>query len=329
MARKFGPWPEGPLGMSDLIAELGRLGLGTVQGAVPLSRHTSFRIGGPARVMIWPQGPAEVATLLSWLSPREEFFVLGRGSNLLVAEAGYPGVVVNLRHLPADLRFDAGGVLKVSASYPVSRLAREARRHGLVGLEFLSGIPGSLGGAVAMNAGAHGSEIGAFLGRAFLADGVGQTREMGPAELGFGYRESRLPAAGILLEAWLQLAPGDAMAAAAAERSFFDRRRATQPWQWPSAGSVFRNPAGASAGRLIEQVGGKGRREGGAEISPEHANFIVNRGGAKATEVLALMRWARESVFREFGLALRPEIRFLGFTAADLAWLAEGAGHET
>lgn len=314
--------------MSDLVTALAELGYGPVRGGEPLSRHTSFRIGGPARAMIWPRGPEEVGALLAWLTPREEFFVLGRGSNLLVADAGYPGVVVNLRGLPPDIRYDAPDLLQVSASYPVALLAREGRRHGLVGLEFLSGIPGSLGGAVAMNAGAHGSEIGAFLVRAFLTDALGQPWELGPAELGFGYRQSRLPAAGILLEAWFRLAPGDVAEAATEERTYFLKRRDTQPWRWPSAGSVFRNPAGDSAGRLIEKVGGKGRREGGAEISVTHANFIVNVGGATASEVLALMRWARETVFREFGIALVPEIRLLGFSSTGLAWMEEGVDHE-
>ena len=308
--------------MADLTRALMELKVGEVRSAEPMARHTSFRLGGPARAMVWPRGPAEAAALVDWLKSREPFFVLGRGSNLLVADQGYDGVVVNLRKLPATLQPAGAGLVVVSASFPAARLAREVRRFGLVGLEFLAGIPGSIGGAVAMNAGAHGSELGDFVQEAWVTDGS-PVASLVHSQLGFGYRQSIFPAAGLLLSVSLRLPTGDTSAAADLERSYLERRRASQPWRWPSAGSVFRNPPGQAAGRLIEGVGGKGRRQGGAEISTVHANFIVNRGGARAAEVLSLLRWAREAVEREYGIQMIPEIRLLGFAAPDLDWLPE------
>jgi UDP-N-acetylmuramate dehydrogenase len=281
----------------------------------PLSRHTSYRIGGPADFL------AAVETndqLCAWVALAREleqaFMVWGRGTNLLVADAGYRGLVIKNQCLgqtvdPASCRVHAeAGVL-------LARLARQTARSGLEGLEWAVGIPGTLGGALVNNAGAYDGNIAAVVRQVSILDGEGQLRELRPQELQLGYRTSRFRQAArrdeIILSSDLELAPEETEVLEGRMERFAALRESAQPRQ-PSAGSVFKNPLGSSAGRLIEEAGLRGTRIGDAQISPQHANYIVNTGRAKALDVLRLINLVRERVHRLFGVELELEIELVG-----------------
>lgn len=277
----------------------------------PLAPRTAIRIGGPADLLVRPADPADLVALLAacrrlgvpWL-------VLGGGANLLVADRGVRGVVVKL---PPDLGAEEtrGHVLVLSGGAPSSRLVSRAQAAGLVGCEFAAGIPGTLGGLAAMNAGTRTGEMKDVLVRAEVAtaDGLGFVEAR---HLGFGYRQSLLPGLGVCTRIEVALRPGDVAAAREAMRADLDHRRATQPLTEPTFGSTFTNPPGDFAGRLIEAAGLKGRAAGGAMWSTVHANFVVNRGGATARDVLALLNLARARVLELFGVRLEPEVRLAG-----------------
>jgi UDP-N-acetylmuramate dehydrogenase len=288
---------------------------GEVRGEVapdaPLAPRTAIRIGGRADLLVRPADAGDLVALLAacrrlgvpWLA-------LGGGANLLVADRGVRGVVVKL---PVDFgeEWVRGERLGLSGGAPSSRLIARAQAAGLTGCEFAVGIPGTLGGLAAMNAGTPSGEMKDVLLRAEVAtaDGLGWVEA---AELGLGYRRSRLPALGICTRVEVGLHPGDPAAAREAMRADLDRRRATQPLTEPSLGSTFANPPGDHAGRLIEAVGLKGRAAGGAMWSEVHANFVVNRGGATARDVLALVNLARSRVRERFGVRLELEVRLAG-----------------
>jgi UDP-N-acetylmuramate dehydrogenase len=245
-------------------------------------------------------------------------FALGGGANLLVADRGVRGLTLKL---PQDCGEESseGERLVLSAGAPASRLVARAQRLGLVGCEFAAGIPGTLGGLVAMNAGTRGGEMKDVVTRVEVA-GVDGVAWLDAAALAFGYRTARLPPGAIVTRLEVRLRPaGEAelAAAAAAMRADVERRRATQPLSQPTFGSTFRNPPGEYAGRLIEAVGLKGHRAGGAQWSPVHANFVVNLGGATARDVLALVNLARARVRERFGITLEPEVRLAGEFAPD------------
>jgi UDP-N-acetylmuramate dehydrogenase len=277
----------------------------------PLAPRTAIRIGGPADLLVRPAGPGDLVALLSacrrlgvpWL-------VLGGGANLLVADRGVRGVVVKL---PADFGAEEarGNRLVLSGGAPSSRLVSRAQAAGLVGCEFAAGIPGTLGGLAAMNAGTRTGEMKDVLARAEVAtaDGLGFVEAR---DLGFGYRRSLLPGLGVCTRIEVALRPGDVAAAREAMRADLDHRRATQPLSEPTFGSTFTNPPGDFAGRLIEAAGLKGRAAGGAMWSTVHANFVVNRGGATARNVLSLLNLARARVMELFGVRLEPEVRLAG-----------------
>jgi UDP-N-acetylmuramate dehydrogenase len=246
--------------------------------------------------------------------------VLGGGANTLVADAGVRGVVVRV---PADLAPEQarGETLLLGAGQPTSRLWVRGHALGLVGMEFIAGIPGTLGGAVAMNAGTQIGEMKDVVHRVELAtaDGAGF---VDAAALGFAYRTCRLPPGAVVTRVELALRQGDVAASEAAMQADRDRRRRTQPLDRPNFGSTFRNPPGDYAGRLIEAVGLKGHRIGGALWSDVHANFVVNAGGATSRDVLGLLNLARTRVKERFGIALETEVRLLGaFVAEDLQGL--------
>jgi UDP-N-acetylmuramate dehydrogenase len=277
----------------------------------PLAPRTSIRIGGPADLLARPADAADLASLLAacrrlgipWLA-------LGGGANLLVADRGVRGVVVKL---PAEFgeEWVRGERLLLSGGAPSSRLVSRAQAAGLVGCEFAAGIPGTLGGLAAMNAGTRSGEMKDVLVRAEVAtaDGLGFVEA---GELGFGYRQSRLPALGICTRIEVALRRGDVALAREAIRADLEHRRATQPLTEATFGSTFANPPGDFAGRLIEAVGLKGQAAGGAMWSTVHANFVVNRGGATARDVLALVNLARSRVMERFGVRLVPEVRLAG-----------------
>ncbi len=278
----------------------------------PMSRHCSFRIGGAAAAFCRVSDEAQLAALLALL--RREgvpYVVIGRGSNLLVSDGGFPGAVVQLADAPASLRRE-GDCVSAWAGVTLARLAVFAREQGLAGLEFAHGIPGSLGGGILMNAGAYGGEMKDVVVSVRYLDAAGAVRET--AEPGFAYRHSRFSDSGeIVLGAALRLrsdAP-DAIAARMAE--LWEKRSASQPLSLPSAGSTFKRPATGYAAAMIDGAGCKGLAVGGAQVSEKHAGFVVNRGGATAADVKALMAQVQRRVLEKYGVELQPEVRFLGF----------------
>ena len=282
-----------------------------------MARHTTFRIGGEADLMLCASGGAEIAGALS--AARElglPAMIMGNGSNLLVRDGGIAGLTIQIGPAMSGLEF-AGTRVRAQAGCLMSRVSAECQRRGLSGFEALGGIPGSLGGAAAMNAGAYGSELKDVLVSATVLDGAGAERTLGRDELEMGYRTSR-----VLREGWtvtaveLELNEGDAGEIRARAEEFAARRREKQPLSLPSAGSAFKRPEGHFAGALIEQCGLKGTRVGGAQVSWLHAGFIVNAGGATARDVLDLIELIQLKVRMSAGVELEPEVSVVGREAA-------------
>lgn len=280
----------------------------------PLSRHTSWRVGGVARRFYRPADAADLAAFLLTLEPAEPLLWLGLGSNLLVDDAGFPGTVIHTQGRLGRLERISDLGLRAECGVPCAKLARFAARAGLAGLEFLAGIPGTLGGALALNAGAHGSEIWPRVRRVTTIARGGRIRVRGPDDFRVGYRQVEGPAGEWFLAAELVLEAGEPAACQARIRDLLERRNRTQPIGEPSCGSVFRNPPGDYAARLIEAAGLKGEREGGAQVSTRHANFIVNTGGASARDILALMARIQKRVEGQSGVRLQPEVHCIGGT---------------
>lgn len=285
---------------------------------VPLAPFTTFRIGGPAALLIEPADGNELIAALGAVRHAEvPYFVMGRGSNLLVPDEGVPAVVI--RTCAMNTIRMQGTTMYAEAGATLSEMTRAAQKAGLSGLEFAHGIPGTLGGAVFMNAGAYGGEMAQVVSSVEWYD-IERGEKVGASAdaLDFGYRHSSLQAhpERILLSAQIQLQPDDPEEIDARMKDYMARRRDKQPLEYPSAGSTFKRPAGAFAGQLIEQSGLKGYRIGGAEISVKHAGFIVNGGGATARDVLELMEHVRAVVFRDHGIELECEVQMLTFPLA-------------
>ncbi|MBQ3669708.1 MAG: UDP-N-acetylmuramate dehydrogenase [Clostridia bacterium] len=282
-----------------------------------MSRHTTFHVGGPAEVMFLPSGEEELAQAL--LMAKEAacpVFFMGRGSNLLVRDGGIKGLVILMGESFSGIRIEANDVY-AKAGDGLIRLAGAAYEAGLSGLEFASGIPGSVGGGMAMNAGAYGGQLSDVTVSARLMDvNTGEVRELPIEELKMGYRESRALSNGeIVTGAHFRLKPGDKAEIKALMDELNRRRREKQPLSFPSAGSTFKRPTGYFAGALIEQAGLKGASVGSAEVSTLHAGFIINRGGATASDILALMKYVTERVLETSGVTLEPEVRIIGSDA--------------
>src|SRR5690606_20754539 len=279
----------------------------------PLKPLTTIRIGGPADLMAAPADEDDLLAALAWARQHQvPWHILGAGSNLLVPDEGLRGLVVRTRPALDTLRFDGNRVL-VGSGASVARLVGQAARLGLQGVEGLAGVPGSVGGALAMNAGTRGGDIGSRVEWVRIVDQEGRVRELTREELAFGYRSSRLQQEPWLaLTACLVLEPGDPQAIRARVDDALRYRNETQPLQWPNAGSIFKNPPGDAAGRLIDAAGCKGMRRGDAQVSEMHANWIINLGDARADDVVALMVDVAEAVWSRFALVLEPEIRLLG-----------------
>lgn len=280
----------------------------------PMSRHTTFRIGGPADIFIIPRSVPEIALLTDTLRRYSiSYFILGNGSNLLVSDRGFRGAVIqidrNLQNIETDgmeIRAEAGALL--------SRLASAACEKALTGLEFASGIPGTIGGACVMNAGAYGGEIKDVLKNVTILDENDNVRTISVQEMLPGYRCSRIQLEPwIVLGAELCLTPGDPEQIRARMDELKKKRTAKQPLEFPSAGSTFKRPEGSFAGALIDGAGLRGFRVGGAQISEKHCGFVINRGGATAADVTELIRRVQDTVERKSGVHLEPEIRMLGF----------------
>lgn len=283
-----------------------RLGVACREGA-PLAEFTNLRIGGEARFLAHPAGWEAVPDLLAGLwAAGEAFRILGSGSNLLVEEGPLPFGLVHLRRCGGTARWD-GGTVEVDADVPLPALAAEAVRRGLAGLEALAGVPGSVGGAVIMNAGAYGAEMAQVLTHvAVVEKGRGLVWHEA-ADFHFGYRTTDVASRGVVAGCRMRLAPGDAAALSARFESLKARRLATQPWTEPTAGSVFKNPPQDFAGRLLESLGFRGKRRGGARLSERHANFLVNGGGATFEDAWGLCEEARAAAAGA-GVALEYEM---------------------
>ena len=281
-----------------------------VREGEPLSLHTSFRIGGPAKVLALPGSAEELAALCRLLrSLGEKPLVLGNGSNVLAPDEGLDRcVIVTAGAERAEIR---GDVLEADCGASLTSLAAKAAKGGLAGLVFAYGIPGTLGGALVMNAGAYGGEMKDVTEETRFLDGNLEERVFRGAEQGFGYRKSAFTGDMVLLSARLRLRPGDPEALWEECRALLEKRRSSQPLDLPSAGSAFKRPEGAYAAALIEQAGLKGFRMGGAMVSEKHAGFIVNAGGATASDVKKLLEAVRERIRKETGITLEPEIRML------------------
>jgi UDP-N-acetylmuramate dehydrogenase len=290
----------------DLASFLGA----RLRAAEPMAKHTTIGVGGPARLMALPASSAEVARVVRYLLGKGiPYLAVGKGSNLIVRDAGYDGVVVQLAaHLTAVHVNQRSVCAAGGASF--AALARRMTKLGRTGLEFAIGIPGSVGGAVRMNAGAFGGEVKDVLERVRLVDGTGKFRSLRAAELSFSYRHTSLPENAIVVDATFSCPPGPI------RRDVYDRsvgRKATQPIWERSFGSTFVNPPGRFAAEMIEGCGLKGRRQGGAMFSDLHANFIVNvEGRATAADVEALIEIARGAVREKYGVELKTEVIVIG-----------------
>lgn len=299
--------------MQDWIDELKRRSVGEVLVNERLAPYTTWKIGGPCDALVTPSGKAELAETLRTLRRHGvPWIAIGRGSNLLVSDRGFRGAVIKLGGAFDFVRFEGDRVI-AGGAYSFIKLSVLTGKEGLTGLEFAGGIPGTVGGAVYMNAGAHGSDVSRILHSAEVVLEDGELAVWNRDDFQFGYRHSRLHGTkAIVTEAVFQLAYGNRREIAAAMAAFKDRRKRTQPLPMACAGSVFRNPEGHYAAKLIEECGLKGLRVGGAEVSEIHANFIVNTGNATAEDVLTLIERIQDIVHKRTGIRLVPEVLAIG-----------------
>ncbi|HFJ9462468.1 UDP-N-acetylmuramate dehydrogenase [Bacillus cereus] len=300
--------------MEQLVNELIEADVGRVLVNEPLARYTTMKIGGPADILIVPKHVAGIEKTLQLVKQyKTKWTVIGRGSNLLVSDQGIEGVVIRLGEGLDHLEVEKHKV-RVGSGYPLIKLSTLLSRQGLAGLEFASGIPGSVGGAVYMNAGAHKSDISSVLSKALILFEDGTLDWLTNKELEFSYRASVLQTKrpGIVLEAVFQLQAGKREEIVRSMQNNKDYRRETQPWNHPCAGSVFRNPIPHFAGDLVEKAGLRGYRIGGAQISEMHGNFIVNTGGASAQDVLSLIELIKHTIKDKFDVDMHTEVEIIG-----------------
>jgi UDP-N-acetylmuramate dehydrogenase len=278
----------------------------------PMAKHVSWRAGGKAARFFAPKDLKQLSSFLRTLPPAEQILFVGLGSNLLVRDGGFRGTVILMHFAELRPELDAGR-LRAAAGVAAPKVARFAATHGFVGAEFLAGIPGTVGGALAMNAGCYGSETWDVVDSVETIDrqGIVHLRKKGEFEI--GYRHCHLPKEEWFVGAFFKLPKGDGDASRERIKEFLAKRIATQPLSLPNAGSVFRNPPGDHAARLIESCGLKGLERGGARVSEKHANFIVNpKGAAKAADIEWLILEVRRRVLQEKGVDLIPEVRIVG-----------------
>lgn len=283
----------------------------------PLARHTSWRIGGPAKQYFRPRDNAALQQFLQNLPASEPLFWLGLGSNVLIRDGGFDGTVIHTLKMQAQIEVisqdpQAGIVMRVDAGVPCAKIAKLACKHFVVGAEFFAGIPGTIGGALAMNAGAFGGETWQHVVAVEVINRRGEIITRSPQEYQIGYRSVVGPEDEWFLAAQLKFVPGNQELAQRRIKELLQRRSATQPIGLPSCGSVFRNPEGKYAAELIEASKLKGRRIGDAEVSMKHANFIINLGKATARDVELLIKEIQQTVWDDHAVRLHPEVKFVG-----------------
>lgn len=304
----------GEIIMQQLAKELIEAEVGKVLENEALARYTTMKIGGPADILIVPSSVIGVEKTLDLVKKyHTKWTAIGRGSNLLVSDNGIEGVVIRLGEGLDHLEVE-GTTVRVGGGYPLIKLSTLLSRQGLAGLEFASGIPGSIGGAVYMNAGAHKSDMSEVLTRARIMFDDGTMKWLTKEEMEFSYRTSVLQTKrpGIVVEAELQLKAGNREEIVSIMQKNKDYRRETQPWNHPCAGSIFRNPLPHFAGDLVEKAGLRGYQIGGAKISEMHGNFIVNAGSASAQDVLNLIAFVKKTIKEKFGVDMHTEVEIIG-----------------
>ena len=280
----------------------------------PMSEHCSFKIGGPARLMLLPSSAEEATSALAILrSSGAQVLIVGSCTNLLIPDEGYPGAVVRMSKPASSMELLDAARIRAQAGATLNALAVFAAQHELTGLEFAHGIPGSVGGGVAMNAGAYGGEMRDVLESAEYVDKDGAIRTLSGDALGLSYRHSAFSDTDKLItSAVFRLTPGEGEAVRARMNELIEKRRASQPLDMPSAGSTFKRPKTGYAAALIDEAGLKGLRVGGAMVSAKHAGFVVNAGGATYSDVIELMREVRRRVCEFSGVLLEPEVKIIG-----------------
>ena len=289
------------------------LGEEKVRISEPMNRHTTFRIGGPADYFLLPSTAEEVKKILEICKEKElPYFILGNGSNLLVSDEGYCGVIIQLYRNYGGITVE-GTNIRAGAGALLSQIASAAKNASLTGFEFAGGIPGTLGGAVVMNAGAYGGEMKDVLKEVTVMTEQGEIMTIPAEKLEMGYRISLVKKAGYLvLEAVISLKAGDVEEIKAIMKDLTEKRVSKQPLEYPSAGSTFKRPEGYFAGKLIMDAGLRGYQVGGAQVSEKHCGFVINKGNATAADVCGLMKDVQEKVQEQFGVTLEPEVKFLG-----------------
>ncbi len=298
--------------MLEILQKL--VGTEQVWAQEPMKKHTTFRVGGCARYLVEPGDVQQLSAVVN--ACREQkvpYYVVGNGSNLLVSDAGYNGVIIHLFKNMSEIRTE-GNHMILQAGALLARAARTACREGLSGLEFASGIPGTVGGALVMNAGAYGGEMKDVVSRVTVLTSEGEPREYTKEQMAFGYRRSRLTEeAGIVLETEFTLHLGRTEEIQARMEELKEKRVLKQPLEYASAGSTFKRPEGHFAGKLIEDAGLRGFRIGDAQVSEKHCGFVINRGNASASEIAEVIRQVQDRVYAHSGVRLQTEVKFLGW----------------
>lgn len=298
----------------NLYEELcGILGQENVYTEEPMGRHTTFRVGGPADFFVTPEGEDQVRGAVSaFRNAGVPFYIVGNGSNLLVGDQGYRGGIIQI-FKKMDQISARGPVLHIQAGALLSKIASEAQSKGLTGFEFASGIPGTLGGAVMMNAGAYGGEMKQVLTGAKVLKASGEIEEVPVEAMELGYRSSIFSKnEDIILSADIKLEAGNPEQIQRRMEELKERRTSKQPLEYPSAGSTFKRPEGYFAGKLIEDAGLRGFRVGGAQVSEKHCGFVINKDHATAKDILSLMEQVADKVYGKFGVRLEPEVKRIG-----------------
>ncbi|MHA1192191.1 MAG: UDP-N-acetylmuramate dehydrogenase [Promethearchaeota archaeon] len=286
----------------------------------PMKDYTSFKIGGIADLIAYPVDLEDLITLLIEVQKeRFKYFILGNGTNVLVRDGGYRGVVICQKNMnkikiieESRALCGSSSVLSIEAGADLSKIINFASFHNLTGIEFAAGIPGTLGGAICMNAGTPAKTISEIVKSITLLTPFGESLYHRNDEMEFNYRTANIPKDHIIYEAKIILRKGDKMKIESEIKNLIKHLKGRQPWDLPNAGSIFKNPPNNSAGKLIESVGLKGTKIGGAQISQKHANFIVNTGGARADDVIELMELVKEKVLKTYNIKLEPEITIIG-----------------
>ena len=279
----------------------------------PMKQHTTFKIGGPADYFLMPEKGEDVGRVIKICKEKEiPYFILGNGSNLLVGDGGYRGAVIQIYRNMSSVTVE-GNEITAQAGALLSAVAAAAKNASLTGFEFAGGIPGTIGGAVVMNAGAYGGEMKDVLTEVTVMNAEGDIFTLPTEELELGYRTSIIKTAGyIVLEAKIRLKEGDPEVIRETMKDLTIRRTTKQPLEYPSAGSTFKRPEGYFAGKLIMDSGLAGYQVGGAQVSEKHCGFVINAGGATARDVRTLMDNVRDIVYKKYGVTLEPEVKFLG-----------------